>query len=279
MGRYASARDTGSTTGVATTILALLSAGTLAGITLVGVHQLAPAISKQLGVDIPSFVQAPAGVKVTSRRVAIKPHGASQGHPSKPRATAPTDIVVGPARSTSATPLLRVTDAVIHPVTAVVTTPPKALPPPTAVPSRPPLATPSPSALPRTNSRRHGYGSRGPESRRSDSYSRDRHRASTYSGRTARSHRGSSGCAGHAAGHHRAYPSNAYGDDRRRRAHGRHGSGNDRGAHGADRGAHGADRGAHGDDRGAHGDDRGHGRAGSGDSQGGHHSHHSHSGH
>ena len=108
MGRYAGARDTGSTTGVATMILALLSAGTVASITLVGVHQLAPAISERLNAGGPSSVRAPAGVVVTPRAAPATP----QGHPSKPRTPAPSDVTVAAARGTSATTQRGVTQAV-----------------------------------------------------------------------------------------------------------------------------------------------------------------------
>jgi hypothetical protein len=66
--------DVGSTTGIATTVLVLLSSVTLAGISLVGVHLLVPGNSARVGASGPSsVVLAPRGVSVTPRTVAIAP--------------------------------------------------------------------------------------------------------------------------------------------------------------------------------------------------------------
>jgi hypothetical protein len=111
MARLAGARavrDTGSTTGVATVILALLSAGTVASITLVGVQQLAPDSSSRLSSGEPSGVRAPAKVVVTPR-AAAPTHGSetvSHRHSSKPRTSSPSDVTVVPAVLTS--PAVRV---------------------------------------------------------------------------------------------------------------------------------------------------------------------------
>jgi hypothetical protein len=254
MGRYAGARDTGSTTGVATMILALLSAGTVASITLVGVHQLAPAISQRFNASGPSSVRTPAGVVVTPRAPAA-PHGTPQGHPSKPRRPAPSEVAVAPARGTSATTHRSVTQA----VAAVVKVPLPAVAVPAVVPAPPVLTPPVPSTRPVTLSHRHGNASRrAPESRRGDVYPAQRNTSGAYGGRTARAHRGSGGCGEHGGRNHRAYSHNGYGGDRRRGAHGHDGNGGNggRGAHGHDgyggRGAHGngdnGGRGAHGHD-------------------------------
>jgi hypothetical protein len=104
MGRNAGARavsDTGSTTGVATVILALLSAGTVAGITLVGVNQLAPGVSGGLHAIEPAAIRPPAAVVVTPHPAAPAPgtDGVSHRHSTKPRTS---KISVAPAVSTLA---------------------------------------------------------------------------------------------------------------------------------------------------------------------------------
>jgi hypothetical protein len=265
MGRYTGARDAGSTTGIATAILALLSAGTVASITLVGVHQLVPTISERLHPGGQSAVRAPDKVVVNPRTAATAAPGTLQDHPSKPRTAGPSDVAVGSLTRPTAITASSVTQAVTHAVAAVVHLPVPAVAPPAVVPTLPAPATPSPSTLPPTVSRGHVYTSRTHESRRGHVSSRQHDTSRAYSGRTARSHRGSSGCATHDARKHRAYPSNVYGDARGRSARGHHGSqghhgnGDDRGQRGA-HGHHG-----YGDDRGAH--DHGHGHSGLGDSQ------------
>jgi uncharacterized membrane protein YgcG len=100
--------DTGSMTGVATAILALLSAGTVASITLVGVHQLAPAVSERLHAGEPAAVRAPVTVVVTPRAPAAAPgsentvqRSASKPRTPKPRLSSPSDATVVPAVLTS----------------------------------------------------------------------------------------------------------------------------------------------------------------------------------
>jgi hypothetical protein len=116
MSRKAGARavsDTGSMTGVATVILALLSAGTVASISLVGVHYLAPnSAFDRLRAGEPSAVRAPDRVVVTQR--AATPVGESISHhrAAKPRQSAPSDVTVVPAVLTS--PAVRVTTHTRH---------------------------------------------------------------------------------------------------------------------------------------------------------------------
>jgi hypothetical protein len=105
--------DTGSMTGVATVILALLSAGTVASISLVGVHELAPNSSFDgLRAGEPSAVRAPDRVVVTQR--AATPVGESISHHrvAKHSPSAPSDVTVVPAVLTS--PAVRVTTHTRH---------------------------------------------------------------------------------------------------------------------------------------------------------------------
>jgi hypothetical protein len=101
--RWHAVNDTGSMTGVATAILALLSAGTVASITFVGVQQLAPAISERPRTAESAAVRAPAKVVVTPRVVATTAGSeiASHHRASKPRTSSPSDVSVVPAVLTS----------------------------------------------------------------------------------------------------------------------------------------------------------------------------------
>lgn len=93
MGRNAARRaasDAGLTTGAATTVLALLSAGAVASISLVGAHQLAPAISERLRASGPSVVQAPKEVVVTPRTTPTPSGPGRATHPAKPTSRAPS---------------------------------------------------------------------------------------------------------------------------------------------------------------------------------------------
>jgi hypothetical protein len=93
--------DTGSTTGVATVILALLSAGTVASLTVVGVQQLAPDFSGRLRIGEPSALLAPTKVVVTPRPAAPTTGSDSVLRQAKPRAPSPSAVTVVPAVRTS----------------------------------------------------------------------------------------------------------------------------------------------------------------------------------
>ena len=205
MGRYAAVGDTGSTTGIATTILALLSAGTLASITLVGVHQLAPGISEQLGSSAPSSVQAPAGVKVTPR--AAKPRSQRPAQDTSDEAPYP---VVDRCRGHPGARHVFHTAAQRHrggdpSGRRRRDDPPEGGPAACCGSDAPgggnslapaPCQGPTPAAtITRPGAMSHAEAT----------LSRDRDRVGDNS-RTARSHRGSSGCAGHDARNHRSYP-------------------------------------------------------------------------
>jgi hypothetical protein len=106
--RWYAVDDTGSMTGVATAVLALLSAGTVASITFVGVHQLAPAVSERLHAGEPAAVRAPVKVVVTPRAAATAAgsentvqRSASKPGASKPRTSSPSEVSVVPAVLTS----------------------------------------------------------------------------------------------------------------------------------------------------------------------------------
>jgi hypothetical protein len=98
--------DTGSTTGLATVVLALLSAGTMASISLVGAHQLSLAGPTRLREGGPSAVRAPAIVVVTPHAAATASGTAvaTHRHPPKTHQSSPSDITVVPALLTSPTP-------------------------------------------------------------------------------------------------------------------------------------------------------------------------------
>src|SRR3954470_13041716 len=95
--------ETGSTTGIATAILALLSAGTVASISLVGAHQLALSGPTPLRGDARAQVHAPALVVVTPRAAA--PSGAQPAthhhHAAKTHRLSLPDVNVAPALLTS----------------------------------------------------------------------------------------------------------------------------------------------------------------------------------
>jgi hypothetical protein len=226
MGRNAGSRrvsDTGSTTGVATTILALLSAGTVATITLVGVNQLAPAVSHLGSAEEQSSVLAPRGVKVTPHSSASPSSiGGSHGHTSKPRASSPPEVTVVQVPTTRRG-VTRVITAVSRVITAVSRIHPPTVTAPSVDPTRPP-ATLGPSENPTVRvPTRHAHPSR---------VHGARHEPARPSGepmgdnRNARSRRGSSGCQQHDGGDHRANHHGVHG------ANGHDGSGDDRGQRG-----------------------------------------------
>ena len=106
MGWNAGARavcDTGSTTGVATAILALLSAGTVVSISLVGAHQLAPAGPEHHRAGKPFAVHSPATVVVTPHAAAptASSEAVTHRHAAKPRTSSPSGVTVVPAVLTS----------------------------------------------------------------------------------------------------------------------------------------------------------------------------------
>ena len=106
MGWNAGARavcDTGSTTGVATAILALLSAGTVVSISLVGAHQLAPAGPEHHQASKPFAVHSPATVVVTPHAAAptASSEAVTHRHAAKPRTSSPSGVTVVPAVLTS----------------------------------------------------------------------------------------------------------------------------------------------------------------------------------
>lgn len=223
MGRNAGSRrvsDTGSTTGVATTILALISAGTVATITLVSVHQLAPTVSHLRSADEPS-VRAPRGVDVTPRSSASPSSvGGSHGNPSNQRASSPPNVTVV---QVAARP--RGVTQVGTPVGQVH---PPALTPPSVDPTSPvppvPTLNPSPTVRVPTG---HAHPSREPRARHEHGR---RAGEPTRDDRSARSRRGSSGCS--QPGHHGANHHGGHGDDRGHGAQGHEGSRNDHGQHG-----------------------------------------------
>ena len=168
MGRNAGARalrDTGSTTGVATAILALLSAGTVASISLVGAHQLAPAISERLRAGEPGAVRAPATVVVTPRAAATAPsdQGLAHRHTAKAHAAAPSPVAVVPALLTSPTQHSQIHPPVTLPPIPVahpaLTTPAVPTPPLPAPPVPPVTVAPATGHPPEpTKPRRHRRG-------------------------------------------------------------------------------------------------------------------------
>jgi hypothetical protein len=236
MGRNAGSRrmsDTGSTTGVATTILALLSAGTVATLTLVGVNQLAPTVSHPGSAKEQSLVLPPREVKVTPHSSASPSTiGGSQGQTSKPRASSPAVVAVVQMPTTP--------QGVARVITAVSRIHPAALTPtsvePTGAPVTPTLR-PSESPTVRVPTGRahpsRAHGARHEPPRRAGEPTRDN--------RGARSRRGSSGCRQHDGGDHRVRGHGGNRDDRRRGASGQDGSGADRGqrGHGHGHGGHG----------------------------------------
>jgi hypothetical protein len=234
MGRNAGSRrvsDTGSTTGVATTILALLSAGTVATITLVGVHQLAPSLSHPGSAEEQSSVLPPRGVKVTPHSSASPSTIAgSHGQGSKPRASSPSAVTMVQVPTTPQGAARVITGVSrIHPAARTPTSVEPTGPPvtPTLGPSESPtVRVPTGHAHP---SRAHGARHESP--RQAAEPTRDN--------RGARSRRGSSGCRQHDGGNHRARGHGGNRDDRRRGANGQDGSGADRGQRGHGHGGHG----------------------------------------
>jgi hypothetical protein len=248
MGRNAGSRrvsDTGSTTGVATTILALLSAGTVATITLVGVNQLAPPVSHLGSAHELSSLPAPRAVDVTPHSSASPSSiGGSHAHASKPGAGSPRDVTV-----VQAPPNPR---GVTRVITGISRIRPEGTPP--SVDPTPPPATPtvSPSESPTMRAptshahpsgahrARHGHTRRSAEPTRED--------------RSARSRRGSSGCRQHEGGNsgrrshshggndengdHRGRNHGGNSGDGGRGASGRDGSGDDHAQRGHDHGGH-----------------------------------------
>jgi hypothetical protein len=218
MGRTAGSRrvsDTGSTTGVAVTILALISAGTVASITLVGVHQLAPAVSR-LGSDHEqSSVRAPRGVVVTPRPAASPSSvGGSDGQ-SKPRAGSPPNATVVQV----AAPTAR--RSVTHVITAVGRIPLRAVKPTSVGPTSPALAMPTLNASAGPSLRVltvQAHPSRAPLSRLGHGRPTD-HPAPPDP--NAKSHRGDSGCGQHGSGAHHG----RCGDHRGHRSQGHGGNG------------------------------------------------------
>jgi len=162
MGRNAGARalrDTGSTTGVATAILALISAGTVASLSLVGAHQLAPAISERLRAGEPGAVRAPATVVVTPRAAATAPsdQGLAQRHTAKAHAAAPSPVAVVPALLTQIHPPVTLPPIpVAHPALTTPAVPTLPLPAPPVTPVTVAPATGHPPAP--TKPRRHRLG-------------------------------------------------------------------------------------------------------------------------
>jgi uncharacterized membrane protein YgcG len=230
MGRIAGLRrvsDTGSTTGVATAILALISAGTVASITLVGVHQLAPAVSRLRSAHEPSSVRAPREVVVTPRSSPSPSSiGGSQGHTSKPRAGSPPDFAVVQV----AAPTIQ--HGVTHVVPAVGLIQPPAVTPRSVDPTRPapPTQTLNPSENPSVGvPTGHAHPSRVHRSRPVHGRETDEQ---TRRDRSARSHRGSSGRGQHGGRNHHG----GEGDDHGRRSNGHGGHG---GTGGSQRDRHG----------------------------------------
>jgi hypothetical protein len=88
-------RSTGTSVVVATAALALLSAGAVASIGLVGIHQLAPAHLERTSTGRAAALHAPATVVVTPRDVAQSPGSQDVSRPreSKPRAATVAVIV------------------------------------------------------------------------------------------------------------------------------------------------------------------------------------------
>jgi hypothetical protein len=241
--------DTGSTTGIATAILALLSAGTMASISLVGAHQLALPGPARLRADAPAVVRAPEKVVVTPH--AATPTGAEPAahrHAAKTHRSAPTDVNVAPAVLTShASPHKALGASAGGQVTPPEVTVPSVAPAPTVLPT--PVVTPAPEPTapnlpyPRlspepvptvpTHSRDHGDK---PSSTRVDAY---------------RARRGATAVLGEKIGHSRRQ-SDACGEHSSR-DNGQ--SNRSAGSHDANRG-YGGDSGRHGD---SHHDDHGHG--------------------
>jgi hypothetical protein len=249
MGRNAGSRrvnDTGSTTGVATTILALLSAGTVATITLVGVNQLAPAVSHFASAHEPSSLPSPRGVDVTPHSSASPSSvGESPGPASKPRASSPQVLTV----VQMPTPPRGVT-RVITGVSRI--RPPEETPPSVAPAGPSPTPTMNPSETPTMRSPTgHAHPSRGHRVRHEHAR---RSAESTHGDRSPRSRRGSSGCRQHDGGGHRANRHGGQGDHSEHRPHG-HG---ENGGDGAQRGPDGNRGHGHGGNGGSPPDRHGH---------------------
>jgi hypothetical protein len=147
--------DIGGTTGVATVILALLSAGTVASITLVGVAQLAPDFSGRLGTGDPSSVRAPTKVVVTLQATtseSVSPHQSARSRSSSPSAVTAVPAVLTSPAAPVATDSRRVTlprVPVDRPTetTPAVTTPAVAI---AVVANQSVVAAPAPTLSPRT---------------------------------------------------------------------------------------------------------------------------------
>jgi hypothetical protein len=261
--------DAGSSTGVATIILALLSAVTLAGISLVGVHQFAPSVSQRLGFGGPSAVRPPDGVIVTppgtSASAAPKPEGSSGHHSAK----------AGGSSGATSLPVLLAVPATARRVADVASTaarPPRVVVPsvgPTTEPPSPsPSSRPTPTAVPPGSSYTpdvpQSHHSRRGAARTPSSYTGGR------DGGQARSHRGSSGCGAPARhGHH---DGDQRGNDGQQ-AYGGRGRGHDHGNYGQHRQGGDHRYGQSGDHRYGQGGDRGDGQGGYGGSHQGHHHH------
>jgi hypothetical protein len=202
--------DTGSTTGIATAILALLSAGTMASISLVGAHQLALPGPGRLRSDAPSVVRAPATVIVTPHAAA--PSGAEPAahHATKTHRSSATDVGVAPAVLTSHAPPHKVAlgsspGAQVSP--PQVTLPTVAAPVPTVLPT--PVVTPtpeptapnlpypklSPEPVPTVPIHTHGSGGK-PSSTRVDAYRPSRRGATAVLGKKIGTSRGQSNACG-----------------------------------------------------------------------------------